>query len=120
MKKICFITLLLALVLAACGDRKQERMLSDMGKAIRHHIMINDVDNNLVTNIKYVTPISYEELSEGNKQDAKDAYSCRVYLVATSSYMNSSRIYNIDDTLTCYFDKDIKFLRWDKQETKGE
>ena len=117
MKKIFFATILLILLFVACENNKQQRMLSDMGKAIRHHIMINDVDNNLVTKIKYVTPISYQELTDRDKPEAKDAYSCKVYLVATSSYMNSSRIYNIDDTLTCYFDKDIKFLRWDK---KGE
>lgn len=116
MRKFFLATILLALMLVACEDNKQQRMLSDMGKAIRHHIMINDVDNNLVTKIKYVTPISYQELTDGSKPDTKDAYSCRVYLVATSSYMNSSRIYNIDDTLTCYFDKDLKFLRWDKRE----
>lgn len=116
MKKILFIIASL-FILGACGDKRQELMMNNMTKAIKHHIMINDVDKNLETKIKYITPLSYEVLSEDNKIEADDAFRCKVHLVATSSYMNSSRIYNIDDTLTCFFDKDIKFLRWDKEDT---
>lgn len=115
MKKIIYIVVLSCISLCACDDKRQELMLNDMAKEIRHHITINDADKNLRTKIKYLTPLSYEELAEEDRQEANDAYRCKVHLVGTSSYQNSSRIYNMNDTLTCFFDKDIKFLRWDKK-----
>lgn len=118
MRKLLYVTILF-LVFAACTEKeKKDPMLIEMEKAVKHHIMLNDAEKGIITDLKYIVPISYEQIPENGKQQPDDVYLGKVYLQGKSSYVNSSRIYNIDDTLTCYFDKDVKFLRWDKKDDK--
>lgn len=114
MRKFMYV-IILFLAFGACNEKeKKDPVLIEMEKSVKHHIMLNDAEKSMITDLKYVVPISYAPIPENEKLQPRDAYLGRVYLLGKSSYVNSSRIYNIDDTLSCYFDKDLKFLRWDK------
>jgi predicted RNA-binding protein len=82
-----------------------------MGELVKQHIKYRDIDNNTITKIEYLQPVSYEKIPEDKRSDPKEEYVCKIYMQGTWAYVDSYRIYNINDTINCYFDKDLKVLR---------
>lgn len=103
---IFFIILFLAFV--SC---KEER-LNNMGEAVERQFMYKDQENKTKTVIERCVAISYDEIDENKREQTEDYYLTKVYVRGRWSYLEGSRVYNIDDTLNCYFDKDTKFLRF--------
>lgn len=92
--------------------------LERMGESVRQSFRYSDADNGTVTKIEYLKAISYEKIPEEQRPEPDDVYLCRVYVKGTWSYYNSHRIFNIDDTLDCYFNKSKTFIRIDKIEER--
>ena len=118
MRKYTFV-LLVSLILFSCKKENttsgaSQKELDNMERIVRLHIINNDIEKNLKTDIEYLRPISLDSIPTDKRIDENDVYVGRVYLVGKSSYLGSSRIYNMKDTMICYFNKDMKFLRWDK------
>lgn len=82
-----------------------------MGKAVERHFKYSDQENETHTVIENINPISYSAIDKEVREQPEDAYLCKVYVKARWSYLEGSRVYNISDTLDCYFDKDMKFVR---------
>jgi len=87
--------------------------LQRMGEAIQSHIKYRDIDNSTKTTINYLKAISYEEIPEAERKQPDEYYLCKVYIKGTWAYDNSYRVFNIDDTLNCYFSKSKTFVRMD-------
>ena len=116
MKKY-ILMLAIPLLFFACGG-SYEYNLDNMGKAVRKHIMYNDIEKNLKTDIEYLKALSYEEVPENEREQPDDVYLCKVHLIAKSAYMGSYRVYNINDTIGYYFNKDMAFVRMKPQKTE--
>lgn len=112
MKKSIFICMLLGL-LCSC-NLSYKNNLKQMGKAVEGHFMYNDLNNNITTTLEWVRPLSYIELTDAEKKQPEDAYLGQFYIKGKWSYMGSSLVYNMDDTIFCYFTKDLKYLRTKK------
>ncbi len=105
-------SILLGFIFFSCGGA-YDHTLTEMGKSVKQHIRYNDEKNNIKTNIEILKPISYEEVPVDQRVQPDDVYLCKVYLRANWAYVGSSRLYNTDDTLNCYFDKNKVFVRID-------
>lgn len=114
MKRSLFILLILSCMFS-CGKVSHDANLEKMGRAVKKYIKSNDAEKNLRTAVELLEPLSYEEIPEDKRIEKEDAYVCKVHLIAKSAYEGSARIYNINDTMTCYFNDKIQFLRWEKE-----
>lgn len=110
MKKYVLIIVIIVCALYSCGPSNQDNLLK-MREAVKEHVKKKDLDNNTSTDIEYLKAISYKEIPQDKRIQANDAYLCKMYLKGKWSYLEGSRVYNIDDTLSCYFDKDLLLLR---------
>lgn len=108
MKKILFITAIVAL-LSSCTSRGYD--LEQMGKAVESHIKYRDIDNMTITKVKYLKALSYEKIPEDKRENPEEVYLCKVHIQGTWSYDNSYRIFNINDTIDCYFSGKKVLLR---------
>lgn len=108
-------TLLLLIVfgLSSC-DINYQSNLNKMGDAVRQHIRYRDADNGTITKIENFQPVSYEKIPEDKRQKPDEVYLFKVYIQGTWAYDNSYRIFNINDTVNCYFDGDRRILRMDE------
>lgn len=102
--------------LLACGKISKDTNPEKMERAVKRYIKNNDAEKGLRTYIERIETISYEQIPEDKKMESEDVYICQMLLVAKSAYEGSGRVYNINDTMTCYFDKEIRFLRWNKKD----
>lgn len=114
MKIYIYFTLII-LGLFSCGVNSQYD-LDKMGDAVRQHIKYRDIDNNTITRIEILKPVSCEKIPEEKRVKPDEAYLFKVYVQGTWSYMDSYRVYNIDDTLKCYFSNQKVFLRMDEKD----
>lgn len=96
------------LLFAACDKTGREKVA--MNKAFRAYIAQNDSIKNYNTKIEHVEIVSYERLTYVDTVEHKDAYEARVRFVATTAYEGSKKIYNINDTVVSYFDKDLNMI----------
>ncbi|MDR1882952.1 MAG: hypothetical protein LBR26_09275 [Prevotella sp.] len=85
--------------------------LDRMGGAVKSHLKYRDADNGTVTKIEEIKALSYGKIPGDKRKDPDEAYLCKVYVRGTWSYRDSFRIYNIDDTLDCVFNKSKTLLR---------
>lgn len=110
MKK--FIVLLFVVFVAAGCSQEYESNLKSMRNAFSRYITTKDIDNKTQTKVDYVEAISYTEIPPQERLDSADYYLCKIHLKSTWSYIDgSTRIFNVDDTLDCYFDKNINVIR---------
>lgn len=93
------------LLFSACDSRGREKVA--MNKAFRAYIAKNDSIKNYHTKIEHVEIVSYERLNKVDTIEHQNAYQARVYFVGTTAYEGSKKIYNINDTVVSYFDKDL-------------
>jgi len=112
MKKSLFIVI--AFILFTGCDGAYKHNLQQMGKAVERHFMYNDLNNNISTTLDWVHPISYIELQDNKKDKPEDFYLGEFHVKGKWSYIGSSLVYNMNDTISCYFDKDMKYLRTKK------
>lgn len=112
MKKYIFL-IFISLGFISCSSYQYD--LEKMGNAVKSHLKYRDVDNGTITKIEYIEPISYEEIPENKREIPDEAYLFKVYIKGTWAYQDSYRVFNISDTLTCYFSKNKTFLRMDDQ-----
>lgn len=108
MKKIALI-IVVSLFSFSCKNNNYN--LEVMGKAVERHFKYNDEENEIHTVIETLKPISYSAIDKTMREQPNDAYLCKVYVKARWSYLEGSRVFNINDTLDCYFDQDLKFNR---------
>lgn len=112
MKKYIFL-LLITVGLFSCSLSTQYN-LDKMGESAKQHIKYRDIDNNTVTKIEYLEPVSYEKIPKDKRESPDEAYLCKIYIQGTWAYANSYRIFNINDTINCYFDSNFKVLKMDE------
>ena len=112
MKKIVFSGLVIVLFIS-CGMKKDYN-LQQMGKSIERHFKYNDEKQNTITTLELVQPISYDKLDEDQKEQPEDTYLAKFYVRGKWTRAESSLVYNMNDTISCYFDKDYKYLRTKK------
>lgn len=110
MKKSIFYILLI-IGLFSCSNSQYD--LDKMQAAVKQHIRNYDVDNGTITKIDYLKAISYEKTSEESREHPDDVYRCRVFIQGHWSYQNSYRIFNMNDTINCYFNSKKVFSRMD-------
>lgn len=94
-------------VLSSCDNRK----LEEMGDSYRLHIRTSDEENSMHTQLEAVVPISFIELKDEEKIDELDVYLAKIYVVSKSWYSGGSRVFNLNDTLEIYFDKNRNYIR---------
>lgn len=109
MKKyiLIVISIVSLFLLSSCDSRK----LEEMGESYRLHIRASDEENGMHTKLEAVVPVSFIELKDEEKIEEKDAYLAKIYVVSKSWYSGGSRIYNLNDTLEIYFDKNRNYIR---------
>lgn len=112
MKKYVFLLSMICFVMS-CTTPQQD--LDKMGEAVKSHFKYRDADNGTITKLQVVEPISYEEIPADKRENGDEAYLFKVYVRGTSRYAESSLIYNIDDTLKCYFNNKKVFLRMEQK-----
>lgn len=117
MKK--YILLLSILLGAVSCNISNQYTLDKMGESAKQHIKYRDIDNNTITKIEHFQPISYTKLSKEERKSENEVYLCKIYMQGTWAYANSFRIFNINDTINCYFDKDYKVVRMDENKETG-
>lgn len=91
----------------SCESKKME----DMAGSYRAHIRESDEENNMKTILEEVVPISFVELNDNEKQEERDKYLARIYVLSKSWYIGGQRVFNVNDTLEMYFDKNRNFIR---------
>lgn len=101
--------LLFTFIFSACDNRDKTKIAMD--KSFREFIKENDKKTNYNTRIQHVDIISYIALEDSNRQNENEVYEAKVHFMATTSYEGSMKIYNINDTITSFFDKDLKMTR---------
>lgn len=92
--------------------------MEKMGNALKRHLKSLDAENGTITKIEYIEPISSEKIPEDMRRQPNEAYLFTAYVKGTWAYGDSYRIYNMDDTLKCYFSKDKAFLRMDDDKAR--
>lgn len=110
MKKSIFY-ILLVIGIFSCSNSQYD--LDKMGAAVKQHIRNNDADNGTITKIDNIKAISYEKIPEADRVHSDDVYRCRVFIQGRWSYLNSNRIFNMNDTINCYFNGKKVFSRMD-------
>lgn len=108
-KYISLLFILSCFAYSSCSSYSYD--LEKMGDAVKQHLRYRDADNNTVTKIDYLKAVSYEKIAEDKRMNPDEEYLCRVYVKGVWSYAGSYRMFNIDDTLNCYFTDKKTFLR---------
>lgn len=103
----------LLLPIMSCSNFLNQKDLDRMELSVKQHIKNNDQQENTITQIEYIKPIEYIEIPKDQRKNPDEVYLFKIYIKAKWSYADSYRIYNIDDTLKYYFDKDKKFVHPD-------
>ncbi|MDR1090413.1 MAG: hypothetical protein LBL79_04990 [Prevotella sp.] len=110
MKKSIFYILLI-IGLFSCSNSQYD--LDKMGAAVKQHIRNSDIDNGTITKINNIKAISYEKIPESSRKNPDEVYLCRVFIQGKWSYQNSNRIFNMNDTINCYFNSKKVFFKMD-------
>ncbi len=108
MKKYIFYLFILFSIISLASCQSD---LDNMGQAVKSHFKYRDADNGTITKLEEVKALSYDKIPEGQRANADEVYLCKVYVRGTWRYAESYRIYNIDDTLDCFFSKSKTFVR---------
>lgn len=103
--------ILFVIALFSCSNSQYD--LDNMEAAVKQHIRNNDADNGTVTKISYLKALSYEKIPDAKRSNPDEAYKCRVFIRGTWSYQDSNRIFNVDDTINCYFNNKKVFFKMD-------
>lgn len=88
-----------------------EYNLNQMSKGLERHFQYNDQEKNIITNIDFIKPLSYIKLGNDDRVMQDDVYLARFYVKGKWMNDGSSLVYNINDTIACYFDKNMRYLR---------
>ena len=105
---------LIFIVYVCISCNSYDYQLEKMGDSVRSHIRYQDQEKGTITKIEYLKALSYDEIPEDKRETPEDIYLCKVYVRGTSSYPGSYRVFNIDDTLNCIFNKKKVVLRIDE------
>lgn len=84
-------------------------MKAKLARSFKTYIKSNDEKKELITDLKEVEVISYSEIS--NQENAEEKYEAQIFMRGTTSYSKGSRIYNLNDTVSCFFDESLTMLR---------
>lgn len=107
MKK--YFSLMLIVLCFSCGTSNYD--LERMGEAVKAHMRYRDAEKGTITKITYLKALSYEKIAEDKREKPDEVYLCKVLMRGTWSYDGSYRVFNINDTVDCYFNKNKTFLR---------
>ncbi|MDH6309293.1 hypothetical protein M2451_002821 [Dysgonomonas sp. PFB1-18] len=110
MKK-CYLLIIAVFCITFSACTSQSYDLERMGDAVKSHFRYRDQDNGTVTKIEYLKALSYEKIPEDKREKPDEEYLCKVYVKGTWAYDNSYRVFNMNDTLDCFFDKSKSLLR---------
>jgi len=100
------------------GCNSYEYELEKMGDAVRSHMRYRDAENGTKTTVNYLKAMSYEEIPEEKREKPDEYYLCKVHIQGTWAYDNSYRIFNMNDTMNCYFSQSKTFLRMEDAKQK--
>lgn len=93
----------------SCSNSQYD--LEKMGDAVKQHIRYRDTENGTTTKIEHIKALSYEKTPEDRRENPDEVYTCRVFIQGTWAYANSNRVFNINDTIDCYFSSGKQFIR---------
>lgn len=113
---IFFIVFIGCFFLSGCNSYEYD--LQRMGEAVQKHFRYRDAENGTKTTINYLKALTYEEIPEAQRKQPEEYYLCKVHIQGTWVYDNSYRIFNMDDTLDCFFSKSKVFLRMEDSKQK--
>lgn len=105
--RIFLTTIILLFTIISCSPEGE--MHAKLTRSFKTYIKNNDEKKELITDLKEVEVISYSEIS--NQENDKEKYEARIFMRGTTSYSKGSRIYNLNDTVSCYFDESLTMLR---------
>lgn len=108
-KYLYFISVIFCLCCFSCSTYSYD--LDQMGAAVKQHMKYRDTENGTTTKIEYLKAVSYEKIPEDKREQPEDVYLCKVYIKGTWSYYDSYRVFNINDTIDCYFSGKKTLLR---------
>lgn len=107
MKHILLISIITSFLLFnACDTRDKVKVAMD--KSFKEYIENNDKEKHFQTKIQHISTVAYKEIEDSGNGEV---YEAKVYFVATTSLVGSRKVYNINDTITSYFDKDLRMTR---------
>lgn len=112
-KNLVILFLMVGLFSCGFGDQAD---LDKMESAVRQYLKYRDTENGITSNINYFKAVSYEEIPENKQVEPDDYYLCKIYMQGTWSYYNSSRVFNVEDTLRCIFSKKKVFVRIENED----
>lgn len=96
--------------LTSCDSRDKTKIAMD--KAFKKYIAKNDSIKNYNTKVVKIETISYNKIAPNAVDSTEEVYQAQVYFVGSTAYEGSIKVYNINDTVTSYFDKDLNMTRW--------
>jgi len=112
MKKYFFLCIIIfGYFSTSCSELVEKNNLAEMRDSFERHIKATDEEKGMASKIEMIHAISYEELKDSEKIEPEDAYLTKIYLVSQSWYIGGSRVYNTNDTLDVYFNKNKRFIR---------
>lgn len=97
---------LIVLSFTSCGRLSDAHTLDKMDKALQRYIRYQDQENGMKTKIEQIDGISFQEVKQ-----ADTAYIAQIYLASKSWYIGGNRVYNINDTIVVYYNKNIHVLK---------
>lgn len=113
MKYIKVLLVFALVILFSCSNEKakEKQVLVKMEQSFKIYIRDNDLRKDLVTKLEKVEALSFVELADSLRDNPEEIYEAKIHMMGTTSFMYSAKIYNMNDTVTCYFDNDMKMLR---------
>lgn len=102
MKRYIIICLIGVCTFVSCVMTMKEQMEI----AVKEHMQEYNKKEGMQSKFEALKTVSYKDY-----KNADTAYVAKVYVVSTSWYIGGSRVYNTNDTLNIYFDKDLHVLR---------
>lgn len=100
---------IIILLFTAISCSPEGEMKANLTRSFKTYIKNNDEKKELITDLKEVEVISYSEIA--SKENAEEKYEARIFMRGTTSYSKGSRVYNLNDTVSCFFDESLTMLR---------
>lgn len=119
----CFFTLF---SIYSCNNQKEiaqkqkRQELIKVDKALRNYFFNKNATSLYHTEIKKIVPISVSEIPDSLKKSSNEAYISDVYFVATIRMYQGNRVYNVNDTIQCFLNKNFDVLRTEDNTSSGK
>lgn len=110
-------------VMNSCGNSQKNKDTTDkvalkkVDTALRDYFLQKNASSEYHTEIEFMKPISIEKIAT-EKPD--EEYKADVYLKAKIRMIHGSRVYNVNDTIECYLNKNFEVQRTENKPSENE